>query len=124
MPDVSYQKLIDFVLPSLPDNWTKLIVYVSFMQETCDLKYYVRDKSNRYLDCIQLSTDYSVLLNILSKIHHEIAEMRNQLPENDRWDFMTLCVEDNGSFQTYYDYLDDSESIDMYNDKWRKRYLN
>lgn len=124
MPDVSYQKLIDYVLPSLPDSWTRLIVYVSFMEETCDLKYFVRDNSNRYIDCFQLNTEYSALLNILAKIHDESAGIRNQLPEKERWDTMTLCVEDDGSFQTYYDYFDDSESIDTYYDKWKRRYLN
>ena len=124
MPEVSYQKILNYVLPTLPDNWTKLRVYAAFMEDTCDLKYFVRNNTNQYFDCFQFVSDYDKLLSILASIYKETAIIRDQLSEEERWSIMTLCVNADGSFQANYDYSDNSESSEAQFDKWKKRHLN
>ena len=123
MPDVSYQNVLNIILPSLPENWIKIVMFVSFTEDVCDLKYYLRDNRNQYADCFQFCTDQDNLLNILAQLHREITGIRDQLSANDRWTSMTLCIEADGSFNADYDYSEASVEAAYY-DEWKRRYLN
>lgn len=123
MPDVSYQNVLNIILPSLPEKWTRLVLNASFEDDVCDLKYYVKDSRNQYADCFQIISDQDYLLNILAQLHQEISGVRDQLSETDRWTSMTLCVEADGSFNADYDYSEASVEA-VCNDEWKRRYLN
>ena len=54
MIDISYENLFQIIQPSLSDGWVKLIVRASFVEDSCNVKYYIKKSDGNVCDCFNL----------------------------------------------------------------------
>ena len=121
MNEISYQNILNTVFQSLPEEWERMVLRVSFEEDVCEIIYYVRDKSGAFKDCYELGTLSQDLLNQFAVIHYECEKGRNSIPERKRWNEMILTIQCDGQFETEFVY--EKIMTQEKEDNWRRTYL-
>lgn len=123
MIDLSYENIFRLIHPSLPQEWSKLVVRAVFDNESCNVKYYVQHHDKTYTDCFELGYDHQLLLEIIANVHQEIAYVRNQLEGKNKWNSVTVSILSDGAFETNYDYSKISLNADFDDKAWKEKFL-
>lgn len=50
MIDVSYENLFRTIYPTLPEGWRKVVIHAAFMEDSCNLKYYIEQADGTYCE--------------------------------------------------------------------------
>ncbi len=124
MIDVSYENLFQIIQPSLPDGWVKLIVRVFFVEESCQVKYYIKQKNGKTCDCFNLDYSQHQVLQIIANVHQEISSVRDQLTGKNRWNALTVIIDNKGSFHADFDYSEIVWKTENATEQWKKKYLS
>lgn len=115
--------LYDIIYPTLPKEWDKLVVYAVFLNETYEIKYYVRENTRTFIDCFELDIDGQVLLNIIGSIYCLLSDIRRKNDEQEKWYGITVVINSTGDFTVNYEYSEKNTNSDEYYEKWRNIYL-
>lgn len=118
--DKIYQVIFDEISIFLPDNWTKLVVYLEHGEESYSYSFYVK-VDEAFIKCFELNISEEELLKSFANIESFVSKERSKL--NPCWSNMTMVVEDNGTMKTEFDYTDLSCGSYQYKKEWRKKYL-
>ncbi len=124
MIDISYENVFRAMYPSLPDGWQKIILHAAFVDDSCHMKYYVKQQDEEYYSCFELGCEERMILEVIANIHQEIAFIRNQLTGKNKWNAITITIHADGSFRSEYDYSNlvwDSSDSEL---RWKEQYLN
>lgn len=121
--DILFQNMYDIISQTLPDSWDKLVIHASFFEDACDIKYYVRQKGKGFQDCFSLDLSKDELLSTLHFLYEEITAVRKSLPEKDRWNDITVIIDDEGNLNTKYDYEGSLISDENCQKAWLSKYL-
>ena len=70
MIDVSYENLFRTIYPTLPDGWQKVIIHAAFIDDSCSLKYYIKQGDGAYCDCFGIDYDQIKILEVIASLHH------------------------------------------------------
>ena len=122
MTEIVYERLYKVVVPTLPNAWTKIIIYAAFVKDSCDIKYYVKVNDGSVYDCFQLQINPKQIFDILAQIHHELAIARNPLSPDKRWNGVTIVIENDGAFHADFDYDELTLNAGV-NEQWTQKYL-
>lgn len=123
MVELSFQNLFDIVSESIPSEWKKLIIHALCNEKSAEIKYYVQNSSDEYIDCFDLGCREEHLLQIIRQLHDEIIPARESLEEKKRWNGITVIIRADGEFLADYDYEDEICFSEEYRKIWRKKYL-
>ena len=119
MNNIDYQKLYDTFSDILPENWSRVAVYVRCKNGSQDVGLYVKSAGGNYSSCFELGLDDIDVIKRLSEIGR-LVEDSSDYNSN----FVLSCVVENtGKFNSSYDYSDAILSETYLND-WEKNYLN
>lgn len=122
MNNEMFQQIFDLILPTLPDGWKKMILYVGYTSGSYTMKFYTRDVNGVYTDCFSQKDSNKVrLIKLFMSIDNIIGKERNN--EKDRWSVMTMIVDNGGNMKTEFDYADISENSIQYERKWKEKYI-
>ena len=123
MIDISYENLFQIIQPSLSDGWVKLIVRASFVEDSCNVKYYIKKSDGNVCDCFNLDYSQHQVLQIIANIHQEFASVRAQLAENKKWNALTIVIDSEGNFHTDFDYSETAWNTEKTVEMWQEKYL-
>lgn len=121
MESTYYQNIYDYIDPTLPENWQRIVLYAAFRDESCEIKYYV--KTDKYIDCFILTDDHKNLLQIMRSLYQTISDERNNFDTNEKWKLITVIIESDGTVNSYFDYSDDFWQNPKFMDQWTHSYL-
>ncbi len=124
MTDVSYENLFRTIYPSLPVGWQKVVIHAVFIEDSCSIKYYIKQANGTYCDCFDIDYDQAKVLEIIVNLHQDIASVRGFLSGKNKWNAITVVIEEDGNFHSDFDYGEaDWNSVE--NTKlWIEKYLN
>lgn len=122
MDENLFQNIFDRLSDLLPKDWKTVVFYAGYTQGSYSMKFYVDSGNGQYQDCYNIPeiTDLQ-LIQVFMAIDDEIVSVRNKLEE--KWTVLTLIVDSEGDFKTYFDYTDISETAIEYQIEWEKQYL-
>lgn len=124
MIDVSYENLFRTIYPTLQDGWRKVVIHAAFIEDSCMLKYHIKQADGTYCDCFCIDYDQRKILEIIANLHRAIAVVRDSLNEKAKWNAITVVIEADGTFNSDFDYdavdWNSAESIKQ----WTDKYLN
>lgn len=124
MKDIDYQKIIDILEKILPEEWSKIVFYAEYTAGSYSMKYYVDLGDGKYIDCYSLKQFSKIqFIGTWMEIDKEIAKIRKELEEHDKWSVLTIQIDRSGKFKADYDYDSHDEAAIMYHEKWKKQYL-
>ncbi len=124
MIDISYENLFQTIQRSLPDGWVKLIVRAFFVEDSCNVKYYIKRADGTVCDCFDLDYSQHQVLQIIANIHQECASVRDRLAENKKWNALTVVIDNNGNFHTDFDYSETAWNTVKAVEMWQEKYLS
>lgn len=124
MKDISYQKIFNTLQDILPDDWQKVIFYAEYAESSYSMKYFVTTDQDSNIDCFKLKViSKRDIIKAFATIDSYITPVRKELNQKDKWNVMTLIVDDRGNFKADYEYEDISEKSIEYFQKWKEQYL-
>ncbi|HIU12899.1 MAG TPA: DUF600 family protein [Candidatus Fimiplasma intestinipullorum] len=119
--DKIFQMIYDELSKYLPEQWTKLVVYLEHGEASYSYSFYVM-KDHQYTKCFDLpDISEDDLLNSFKRIEKEVSEERNHL--ETKWSNMTMVINSEGNMKTDFDYSDLSQGNYEYKEAWKKKYL-
>lgn len=119
-----FQNILDMMMPMLPEEWKKMILYVGYTSGSYSMKFYTADKNNVYTDCFsQKGANKTQLIKLFMDIDKILDKERNALDDKNKWSVMTMIVDNNGKMNTEFDYTDISENSIAYERNWKEKYL-
>lgn len=121
MNDKIYQMIFNEVSDFLPDDWSKLVVYLEHGEEAYSYSFYVKMDGN-YVKCFDLAVSEEKLFAAFARIEKYVSKERNKLEKC--WSNMTMIVDNRGNMKTDFDYTDLSNGNYQYKKAWKKKYLN
>jgi len=124
MTDSFFQKVYDIIQPTLPEEWEKIVLYAAFMQESCEIKYFVKEfAKTKFRDCFEIVDNHIFLFGILSDLQNIISAERSTIEKEDQWKFATITIDSEGNFETFYDYSENFWTDLNYGNIWSRKYL-
>lgn len=124
MSEIEYQKVFEEIQKDLPNEWSRMVLFVAYTPGSYSMKYYYSVDGKTYTDCFSNpGVKIPYLITEFSKIDKIISENRKTLPIEKKWTVMTMLVESEGDFNVQYDYSDVSENMIEYEKKWKSKYL-
>ena len=123
MNDKIYQLIFDEISNFLPDEWTKLVIYLEYGEESYLYSFYVKI-GDKYVKCYDLDVSEKDICDAFSRIDDEVFKERSKLDKDKRWSNMTMIVDDRGNMKTDFDYTDFSNGNYQYKKAWKKKYLD
>ena len=122
MIDVSYQKIIDIIVPTIPENWEKVVCRIMYFGDSCEIKYYVKDNSG-YRDSFALNLDNQVIIDTILMVEKEVRKVRENLSGDELWSLATIVFRSDGYFWADFNYeVDILENTDAMR-AWKMKYL-
>lgn len=121
MNDKIYQIIFDEISQFLPNEWSKLIVYLEHGKEAYSYSFYVKIKDD-YVKCFDLGIPESELFSAFSRIEKQVSKERSQLEKP--WTNMTMVVDSDGNMKTNFDYTNLSHGNYQYKKAWKNKYLS
>lgn len=121
MNDKIYQMIFNEVSDFLPDDWSKLVVYLEHGEEAYSYSFYVKMDGN-YVKSFDLAVSEEKLFAAFARIEKYVSKERNKLEKC--WSNMTMIVDYRGNMKTDFDYTDLSNGNYQYKKAWKKKYLN
>ncbi len=122
MTEKLFQDLFDKLQDGLPKEWNKVVVYIAYTQGSYSMKYYVDAGNGEYIDCFKL-LGKTELVKMFMSIDGMIKPVRSSLAEKDRWNVLTLTIENSGKIKADYDYASIDENRIAYEEQWKEKYL-
>lgn len=119
--DKTYQMIYDEILQFLPNNWTKLVVYLEHGENSYSYSFYVK-MNESYVKCFDLDVSLESLLAAFARIEKTVSRERFKLEK--KWSNMTMIVHNDGNMNTYFDYTDLSSGNYQYKKTWQSKYLD
>lgn len=118
-----FQKIFSAIEPLLPNGWEEMWYCADYEQDSYSMRFYVRigDKINQLSQCDGMSQ--TVVINKAIEIDKFLAPHRNMLSEQNRWNVLTMVVDNTGHFYVEYDYTDITDRYFEYIELWEKKYL-
>lgn len=123
MNDKIYQLIFDEISNFLPANWTKLVMYLEYGEESYLYSFYVKT-DGKYVKCYDLDVSKKNICDAFSRIDDEVFKERSKLDKDKRWTNMTMVVDDGGNMKADFDYTDLSNGNYQYKKAWKKKYLD
>ena len=124
MIDVSYENLFRTIFPTLPDGWRKVVIHAAFIDESCTLKYYIKQSNGTYCDCFSIDFDQIKILEIIASLHHTISSVRNSLNKKSKWNAITVVIQADGTFNADFDYDEVNWNSAKSIRQWTHKYLD
>lgn len=124
MIDVSYENLFRTIYPTLPDGWQKVIIHAAFIDDSCSLKYYIKQGDGAYCDCFGIDYDQIKILEVIASLHHAISSVRNSLNKKTKWNAITVVIKADGTFNSDFDYAEVDWNSAESTKQWAEKYLN
>lgn len=126
------QEIFEYLQSVIPCDWKKICMSAEINDESYDICYYVyTSKQNEPIQCFDLSQFYEIetedVLDIFEKVECSLQSLKVcmiELSEKNNWTNYTLILNEDLSFNEYFDYVDDETSQIDYMDEWKKKYLN
>lgn len=119
-----FQKIIDKLIPLLPNEWEKLILFVGYTSGSYTMKYYTSDGKGIYTDCFsQSGVNRMQLIKAFMSIDEILQAERSKLDDKNKWTVLTMMVGSDGSMKTEVDYVDISENAIAYEQSWKRKYI-
>jgi hypothetical protein len=119
-----FQKIIDKLIPLLPNEWEKLIFFVGYTSGSYTMKYYTSDGKGIYTDCFsQSGVNRMQLIKAFMSIDEILQAERSKLDDKNKWTVLTMMVGSDGSMKTEVDYVDISENAIAYEQSWKRKYI-
>lgn len=123
MIKIDYEKLFDELMNVVPAEWDRIVLYVEYTAASYCFKYFVKI-GNRYIDCFDLKgVNEDMLIKEFMKFDEIIRPSRTGLSGKNKWSVMTIMLQNDGNFNTEFDYTDISENSVEYFQKWKEKYL-
>lgn len=123
MNEINYEKILDTLLDVVPAKWDEIIFYAEYTPVSYSFKYIVKS-NGRYIDCFDIQgVTEDVLLQKFMRLNEIISPSRASLSKKDKWSVMTIIFQNDGIFNTYFDYADISENSVEYFQNWKAKYL-
>lgn len=124
MDNEIFQKVFDKLLPVLPKDWKKLVLYVGYTAGSYTMKYYTSDSKGTYTDCFsQNGANKAQLIKLFISIDRTLEVERTKLDDKNKWSVLTMIVGSDGAMKTEFDYADISENAIAYEQSWKKKYI-
>lgn len=119
-----FQKVFDVLQDNINIDWKRIIFYVGYSSNSYSMKYYVDDGAGMYKSCFELpGFSMANATKMFAQIDSVIAKERKSLSDQDKWNVLTMIVDDSGHMQTVFDYTDLSEGSIEYEKKWKEKYI-
>ncbi len=119
--DKIYQIIFDEVSSFLPNEWTKLVVYLEHGEDSYSYSFYVK-VTDSYIKCFDLVESEEKLFAAFARIEKHITKERKKLDKC--WSNMTMVVDEKGNMNTDFDFTDLSKGNYQYKKAWKQKYLN
>lgn len=116
-----YQLIFDEISNFLPDEWTKLVIYLEHGEEAYSYSFYVKI-NGEYVKCFDLPVSEEKLFAAFARIENNVSKERCKL--DNHWSNMTMIVDDRGNMKADFDYTDLSNGNYQYKKAWKKKYLD
>jgi len=124
MDNEIFQKVFDKLLPVLPKDWKKLVLYVGYTAGSYTMKYYTSDSKGTYTDCFsQNGANKTQLIKLFMSIDKTLEVERTKLDDKSKWSVLTMIVCSDGAIKTEFDYADISENAIAYEQSWKRKYI-
>lgn len=118
-----YQSVFDELNKYLISDWSKLIVYIEYGEESYSIEFYEKNYSE-YIKCYDLpGVSEKDLAKSFSIIDNLFSSERNKF-SGDLWTNMTIIVSRKGKMHIDFDYSDLSNGTYMFKKKWKEKYLD
>ena len=122
MNEKIYQAVFDAIAPLLPEEWSKLVIYLEYGEDSYSFSFFYND-GKKYIKCFDIANvSEDVLYSSFKKIDKLVASERQKV-KGDLWSNMTITIESNGSMHADFDYTDLSYGTYQYKKAWKKKYL-
>ena len=122
MNDKMFQDIFDKLQNGLPKKWKKVVMYIAYTKGSYSMKYYVDDGRGSYKDCFEL-LGKAELIKLFMSIDAIIKPVRAFLTEKNRWNVLSLVIEESGNIKADYDYSNIDDNRISYEEQWKERYL-
>lgn len=117
MNSIDFQEIYNLVESTLPSNWSRIAVCCVRIEDSFDIKYFVKTDDNKYVDCFNLDVPTEIVINALMKVCTLFSS------NTDGWKSVTILINSNGDFNAEADYLNSEVNNTNYIDNWKKKYL-
>lgn len=118
-----YQSVFDELNKYLISDWSKLIVYIEYGEESYSIEFYEKNDSE-YIKCYDLpGVSEKDMAKSFSTIDKLFSIERNKF-SGDLWTNMTMVVSREGKMHIDFDYSDLSSGTYMFKKKWKEKYLD
>ncbi len=122
MNEKIYQAVFDTIAPLLPEEWSKLVIYLEYGENSYSFSFFYND-GKKYIKCFDIANvSEDALYSSFRKIDKIVAPERKKI-KGDLWSNMTITIESNGSMHADFDYTDLSSGTYRFKKAWKKKYL-
>ncbi|MBE5077615.1 immunity protein YezG family protein [Anaerotignum lactatifermentans] len=119
-----FQEIFGELQDFLPNKWRKFVLYIAYTKGSYSMKFYIKPDNNKYLDCFSIKNiDRMNLIKAFMKIDGILSVERNKKTSENRWNVLTMVVDEAGNMRTEFDYANIEENTIAYENEWKKRYL-
>ena len=121
---VDFQNLYELLDAVLPNTWDKVVFRAEYRDGSYSMKYYVKDSAGEYTDCFSIpGISEDEIVNAFIQIDKILFPERQQLSEEKRWNVLTMVIDSDGQFKTYFSYDNIDLDYNAFIDNWKKLYL-
>lgn len=117
-----YQEILNEIVPFVPQDWTKLVIYLEYGENSYSFSFYYKD-NEKYIKCYDIPNVLDEQLMVaFSKIDKIVSPERKNIKEN-LWTNMTIVINSDGKMKADFDYTDLSNGSYKYKKEWKEKYL-
>ncbi len=122
MNEKVYQTVFSTIAPLLPEEWTKLVIYLEYGEDSYSFSFFYND-GKKYIKCFDIPNVSEETIYSSFRMIDKAIETERKKIKGDLWSNMTMIVESNGSVHIDFDYTDLSSGTYKFKKSWKKKYL-
>lgn len=122
MNEQLFEQVADILQEQMPAKWEKVVFFAAYLTDSYEMKFFVKASGKPYIDCFSLPGGNDMkILRMFVRIDKILSLERKRLPEDKRWNIMTLSVTRDGGFKADFDYKNVDETFIDYVHEWEDK---